>query len=58
MKTSVPDQLFLQAGQHASRADAASHVHVVAAGVHDADLVLVLVARAHLAGVGQAGAAR
>ncbi len=45
----------LQAGQHAGGADPAGHVHVVAAGVHDADLVAVLVARADLAGVGQAG---
>ena len=45
----------LEGGERAGRADPAGHVHVVAAGVHDADFVALLVARPHLAGVGQAG---
>ena len=44
-----------QARQHPGCADPAGHVHVVAAGVHDADLVAFLVAGAHLAGIVDAG---
>ena len=50
-----PAPAVLQAGQRAGRADPAGHVHVVAAGVHDADLVAGLVAGADGAGVGPAG---
>jgi hypothetical protein len=48
----------LHRGQDAGRADPAGHVHVVAAGVHDADLDVVLVARPHLAGVRHPGVLR
>jgi hypothetical protein len=47
--------LFLEARQDARCTDPAGHVHVVAAGVHDADVVAFLVARAQLAGVGNPG---
>ena len=55
MKTSVPRQLSFMCRQHAGRADPAGHVHVMAASVHDADFVAILVARPHLAGVREAG---
>ena len=47
--------VLLEARQHPGGADPAGHVHIVAAGVHDADFVAVFIARADFAGVGNAG---